>query len=131
MKIFLIVFLISVSLLSGCASIHETFYSKNDNESTHGTYGYKSKIYAGVKQDADIIYSSCQAMACIFAPIGLIDMPFSFVADTLFLPYTATAKWSRERKQARCIAFKKQEAIDAQKNGIAWKDDDVWCKKSY
>ena len=116
-----------ISLLTGCASINQTFISKDsDNESTHGTYGYKSKVYAGVKQDAGGIVACCYVMACICAPIGIIDMPFSFVADTIFLPYTATGKWRNDKKQARCIEYKRQEAIDAQKNGVAWKDDDVW-----
>lgn len=124
--------LVSIFLLSGCASISETFNSKNSgNESAHGTYGYESKIYVGVRKDLNSIGACCYFMACICAPIGLIDMPFSFVADTLFLPYTIADKMRNNSKHARCIENKRKKTLEAQKNGERWKDDDTWCKKAY
>ncbi|MBN1268835.1 MAG: YceK/YidQ family lipoprotein [Kiritimatiellae bacterium] len=52
--------------------------------------------YGGVKFDRDT-YESIRAglqeedrsvLSVLFIPLVFLDMPFSFVADTLFLPYT-------------------------------------------
>lgn len=108
-------------MLSGCASIHQTFISKEYNDTTHGAYGYKSKVYAGVKMDVGVVGACCYMMACICAPVGLIDMPFSFVADTLFLPYTITSATLNDNKLKRCVDNKRKQG----------RDDDEWCKKDY
>jgi uncharacterized protein YceK len=129
--------LMLIGLLSGCASVHQTFISKEkDNDSTHGPYGYKSKVYAGTKTDASIV-SICFAgtgwgfITCPFALLAAIDMPFSIVGDTLFLPYTLTGKQRNDNLKTKCIEYKRLEATNAQKNGESWKDDDIWCAKSY
>lgn len=54
--------------LSGCATMANTFEEEP-----------KNKIYVGVRQDLT---------GWTFAHGGFIDLPFSFVADTILLPYT-------------------------------------------
>lgn len=130
-KILLIIVLL-LSIFS--ASIRHTFFSTfadGDNESTHGPYGYKSKIYAGVEWDINEILASCFFLACITAPIGIIDLPFSFVIDTLLLPYTITSKQRNKNRLERCWESKRNEASEAQKRGDRWEDDDQWCMKKY
>lgn len=54
--------------LSGCGTLANTFEEEP-----------KNKIYVGVRQDLT---------GWTFAHGGFIDLPFSFVADTILLPYT-------------------------------------------
>src|SRR5215831_5389321 len=58
---------------TGCASLHHTF----------DDYFYKNKIFVGVR--ADLSFLSPHWYHDL---IQLIDVPFSFVLDILFLPYT-------------------------------------------
>ncbi len=55
-----------ISLLAGCGTLANTFEDEPRN-----------KIYVGVRVDADA-----------FGHGGFLDLPFSLVLDTIFLPYT-------------------------------------------
>jgi uncharacterized protein YceK len=118
------------------ASIHETFVSPDYVDSAHGTFGYKSKVYAGVKREAAVV-SICfegtgwEFVTCPFAILAAVGMPASFVADSLFLPYTFTGKQRNEEQHRRCIENKRNQAFEAQKNGVRWEDSDFWCAKAY
>lgn len=133
MKKFLLACLMLIGLF---ASIYETFVSKDYIDSTHGTFGYKSKVYAGVKREAAAI-SICFAgtgwefITCPFALLAAVGMPGSFVADTLFLPYTLTGQQRNEEQHRKCVENKRKLAFEAQKYGGRWEDDDVWCTKKY
>jgi uncharacterized protein YceK len=54
--------------LSGCATMANTFEAEPPN-----------KVYVGVRQDLT---------GWTFIHGGFLDLPFSFVADTILLPYT-------------------------------------------
>ena len=77
---------ILVSLLMamlGCTSIRHTF---DVEDHTRGSEGfYKNKIYVGVRSILDprfpFLYLS-------HAVVTILDLPFSFILDTLLLPYT-------------------------------------------
>ena len=58
---------------TGCASLHFTF----------DDYSYKNKIFVGVRADVTVV-----SPHWYHNWIQLIDVPFSFVLDILFLPYT-------------------------------------------
>ncbi len=70
-------------LLGGCSTMAETF----DDSARCGP-----RPYCGSATDIEVISALGQENAGVFqvlAPLALIDLPFSVVADTLFLPYTA------------------------------------------
>jgi uncharacterized protein YceK len=70
-------------ILSGCATMASSFEEEP-----------KNKIYVGVRQDLT---------GWTFAHGGFIDLPFSFVADTILLPYTipkTIANYAAEDKGA-------------------------------
>jgi uncharacterized protein YceK len=70
-------------LLAGCSTFSETF----DDHPRCGAHPY-----CGSSTDVQVISGAFEDDAGIFvvlAPLALIDLPFSVVADTLFLPYTA------------------------------------------
>ena len=67
--------LIAVLGLNGCMALGGTFLEKT-------CY----KVYIGTRLDASCITSGGHNVAN--APFCLIDLPFSFVLDTVFLPYT-------------------------------------------
>lgn len=61
---------------------------------SHDPQGYSSQVnsgaYRGVREDwRAIAHPEC--MEGLGAPLRCFDMPFSFVADTLWLPFDATA----------------------------------------
>ncbi|MEK1941066.1 MAG: YceK/YidQ family lipoprotein [Pseudomonas sp.] len=69
-------------LLSGCSTMAETF----DDSARCGP-----RPYCGSATDIEVISALGEENAGVFqvlAPLALIDLPFSVVADTLFLPYT-------------------------------------------
>ena len=101
MKISSAIIISLIVLFSGCASVHETFINNSHMLGPNKLatpnqaglcYKYKNRIYSGIKKDAEVV-KSCgpSGIGCIFAPLAIIDMPFSLVADTLFLPYTTTS----------------------------------------
>ena len=127
MKKFLLIFLLLIGLSMGLfTSIHKTFISEDYIDSTHGTFGYINKVYTGVKFEAGAV-SLCFAgtgwefITCPFALLAAAGMPFSFVADTLFLPYTLTSKQRNEEQHQKCIENKRKQG----------RDDDFWCTKKY
>jgi uncharacterized protein YceK len=73
----------SMLLISGCATLSETFEERS--------HCGNSRIYCGTRVDAIMIAMATDEGAGVlraFWPIALIDLPFSIVADTLLLPYT-------------------------------------------
>jgi uncharacterized protein YceK len=103
MKKFQLCFLMLCGLLSGCASIHQTFISKSD-ESMNVSNGYENKVYAGTKKDGKLIHSCFVTIitpwaifTCPVALVATIDLPFSIVGDTLFLPYTIPSSTTSEK----------------------------------
>ncbi|MBT2337627.1 MULTISPECIES: YceK/YidQ family lipoprotein [Pseudomonas] len=79
-------FFIAVSafaLLTGCSTLAETF----DDRPRCGPHPY-----CGASTDIEVMKAATEDNAGVFrvlAPLAMIDLPFSLVADTLFLPYTA------------------------------------------
>ncbi|WP_234407908.1 MULTISPECIES: YceK/YidQ family lipoprotein [Pseudomonas] len=69
-----------MALLTGCATVNES-----------SSYGHMCGLhpYCGVTVDLEIIkgHDNAGAMSAL-TPFAVIDLPFSFVADTLILPYT-------------------------------------------
>ena len=73
---------LATTLLTGCATINES-----------SSYGHMCGLhpYCGVSTDIEIIKSSTEGNAGAYGaltPFAIIDLPLSFVADTLILPYT-------------------------------------------
>jgi uncharacterized protein YceK len=84
MNSYRVIVLVFISMISGCASISETFTDKP--ELSHR----KNKIYAGASLDATIV-KSCGfnwEERCALTPFAVIDFPFSAIVDTVLLPYT-------------------------------------------
>ena len=80
--------------ISGCASLYTTFGS---NE-----YSYESKVYSGTKLDAFALFwvPACalgggghgcpvdNPAGLLLWPVVLVDLPLTFVCDSVLLPYT-------------------------------------------
>jgi uncharacterized protein YceK len=91
MKQFQIVLLILCGLLSGCTSTYQTFISEENT--TNDSYGNENYIYVGTRKDLQIIPHCFDSGAfaifvCPYSAYSLIDLPFSFVSDSIFLFYT-------------------------------------------
>jgi uncharacterized protein YceK len=92
MKVIQLIILIFLTTLCGCASVVQTF-DKGNAKKVRGNTVQESKIYSGVKKDGELV-SLCfnvghyAILVCPVSLLALIDLPFSLVADTLFLPYT-------------------------------------------
>jgi uncharacterized protein YceK len=74
---------ITVMLLTGCSTLAETF----DDHPRCGAHPY-----CGSSTDIEVFKGATEENAGVLRvllPVALIDLPFSLVADTLFLPYTA------------------------------------------
>ncbi|NBF04691.1 YceK/YidQ family lipoprotein [Pseudomonas sp. Fl5BN2] len=72
-----------VMLLGGCSTFAETFGDRP---------GCGAHPYCGSFTDIELIKAvSDESAGALLAlvPLAVIDLPFSVVADTLFLPYTA------------------------------------------
>lgn len=75
----------AVVLLTGCSTLSETF----DDHPRCGP-----RPYCGSASDIELIKAATEEDAGILralVPVAVIDLPFSLVADTLLLPYTAFA----------------------------------------
>lgn len=73
---------LTIILLTGCATANETF-------GTGQLCGVHP--YCGVSVDLQVLKATTEDNATIaraLAPFAVIDLPLSFVADTLILPYT-------------------------------------------
>lgn len=71
-----------MTLLGGCATANETF----GNGQLCGLHPY-----CGAATDIEVIKATTAENAGalrVLAPLAIIDLPFSIVADTLILPYT-------------------------------------------
>ena len=66
---------LSLAAASGCAAI-----GVREN---HGA----GKPYAGVRAEAHYLANPSEADYPGLQPLGILDMPFSFVVDTVCLPY--------------------------------------------
>ena len=76
---------LAVMLLTGCSTLSETF----GDRPMCGPHPY-----CGTSTDVELIKAATDDSAGILralVPVAVIDLPFSLVADTLFLPYTAFA----------------------------------------
>jgi uncharacterized protein YceK len=57
-----------------------------------GSPNSKSRVYIGVKEDISNM-TGCWGLNCIIlAPVAAVDLVFSAVLDTVFLPYTIFSK---------------------------------------
>ena len=66
---------------TGCQSIRNTFDAADHKIGSEGFY--KNKIYVGVRSDLDSRFPSLYLSHFVFT---VLDIPFSFVADTVLLP---------------------------------------------
>ena len=73
-----LVSLIALLSLGGCMALGGTFLDEQCN-----------KVYIGTSIDLSCITSGGHNIAS--APLCLVDLPFSIVLDTVFLPYTIPA----------------------------------------
>lgn len=105
--------LLAVFILSGCASMRNRFHTCNTKACCVSPIRMPHYVYPGTQSEmrnlAIPFWSSGDALydgiTCMFYPVFLVDLPLSFVADTLFLPYdiymiTAGGK-TRYRKDIR------------------------------
>jgi uncharacterized protein YceK len=94
--------------LQSCASIYTHAMAFRETypcaEIRHGYFPgslryLHASFYAGVKLDYEVSHQcsrsgkNCHEMAWGNIPFVLIDMPFSLVADTLFIPYQYVHAW--------------------------------------
>jgi len=82
-KIHIITIVFMAMFINGCTSLIATFGTEDPNR-------MENKIYAGVRADFDIFddkYRYCHGRD-LWVTWAFIDMPFSLILDTLFLPYT-------------------------------------------
>jgi uncharacterized protein YceK len=94
------------SVLAGCGSILFTFDPTSDD--TKGGEEYKeNRIFAGTRFDIRVISAPFTGEApgtdmsfWGFYPYFFIDLPLSFVADTLFLPYTVPLYYYKTKQQS-------------------------------
>lgn len=81
---FLRLIVVIVALVtSACATMTETFHERSRCK--------PELVYCGTRTDALYIAAMFAKNAGIlraFGPIALVDLPFSFIADTVLLPYT-------------------------------------------
>ncbi len=92
-----IMMIVSGLTLAGCASLSQRFHTCDPTDWACCVSPIRQPryVYPGTQVDlrglAIPFWSSGDAlydgMTCIFYPIPLIDLPLSFVADTVFLPY--------------------------------------------
>lgn len=81
MSLRILLLLALLLLQSGCASLFTTM-TKTPSYRRAGSIGYRGpRVYSGVRVDAKGVVSEAFIIA-------IIDLPLSFVFDTLFLPYT-------------------------------------------
>lgn len=75
-------------LLSGCMSLGGTFIDEDKC----------NKVYAGTRIDIECLTSGGHNIAN--APVCLVDLPFSAIADTVFLVYTVPVSISSCNKNS-------------------------------
>lgn len=78
--------LLSMTSLSGCASLIGTFAADPS----------VNKVYIGSRTDVQLLEKGCPgASPCLLPrPVAALDLPFSFVTDTLLLIYTVPSSAS-------------------------------------
>lgn len=95
-------------LLPGCGTIS---YVQGDRGEGIGGYVEQrlegSGIYGGVKLDAHYLrYGTGENgvvnTSCIMFPVLLLDLPLSFVCDTVLLPYTVSKTLTETKKDQTC-----------------------------
>jgi uncharacterized protein YceK len=61
-------------------------------------------VYGGVEADVDFLnedHPKSEVVKAVFTPLTVIDLPLSFVGDTLSLPITLGATWWTSRHEQR------------------------------
>ncbi|SRR6266705_1032297 len=98
--------ILAVSTSCGCGTIGTRMF---DDPAKSGDY-HGSKIYSGVRGDiqavGDMLSPNYTKEARGLWPLFLLDLPFSFIADTLLLPitiYEELSKSSEQKKEATPI----------------------------
>ena len=79
--------LLSMTSLSGCASLIGTFAADPS----------VNKVFIGARTDVQLLAQGCpNASPCLLPrPVAALDLPFSFVTDTLLLIYTVPSSASK------------------------------------
>jgi len=97
---------LAVSTLCGCGTIGTRMF---DDPEKSGDY-HGSKIYSGIRGDiqavGDMLSPDYNKEGRGLWPLFLLDLPFSFIADTLLLPitiYEELSKGSEQKKEATLI----------------------------
>ena len=83
-------------LSTSCATVYDL---------NHG-YRFESRVYGGTSSDVGLITGDHDGYLSALL-IGVADLPFSFIADTIVLPYTVYADLTNEKLQARKSKYKK------------------------
>ncbi len=116
-KIFL---LVCVLPLAACASLYGTFA---EDENGKSKVGFDSRVYVGTKTDAGalIFIPICAGgghpcgkrdeWLYLLWPLVLVDLPLSFISDTLLLPYTLTVHKPKEPPKEKTIEPNKAAAL--------------------
>ena len=77
-KLLLVLLVASVSVSSGCATVHTRLGNSN----------YSGELYPATKQTTDWVSDS--DIPLIGRAVMILDYPFSLVSDTILLPFDAT-----------------------------------------
>ena len=96
---YLVLVLIMASFVDGCASLRNTFDGQDNPKIYVGTRSDLEsigKFLPSEQEDSDSSKSGSEPgtesallfLLLVALPIYLIDLPFSFVMDTVLLPYT-------------------------------------------
>jgi uncharacterized protein YceK len=92
--------LAAVAPLGGCAATNNLF-GKDGRKFYGGTQVDASLMSQGFAQDTDDKDQALERPVVVWAGCcGLVDMPFSIIADTLMLPVTVPSTLSRPGKEA-------------------------------
>jgi uncharacterized protein YceK len=107
--------------LVGCASLYGTFA---EDENGKSKIKFDSKVYIGTKTDgaALILAPMCAGshshpctgdtwIYLLIWPLALIDLPLSFIADTLLLPYTLTTGKPKELPKEKTVDVPMKQAV--------------------
>jgi uncharacterized protein YceK len=98
---------------SGCG----TYLARTDPAT-----GWPTPAYSGVKYDSGAFNATIHGVSPPYSLYGvlILDVPFSFVCDTVLLPSDYYAKRTNDREKAICIEFADQLSrnSDAKSNAI-------------
>ena len=89
---------LALALGSGCMTI--------DTQTDEGYDG--PRTYSGVRKDLTILPDALLSFSIPWVGISLVDLPFSFLADTVILPVT----WPKESERQKKVAEEMQVATE-------------------